>query len=70
LSNSQLIEQRLGLSKIERIEALSEPAIDRREKVAGLITLALIAPEPPMLIAERSSQNFACCWRATASARR
>ena len=28
-------EQRLGLFQIERIEALSEPAIDRGEKLAA-----------------------------------
>src|SRR5208282_6272725 len=43
LSAAQLIEQRLGLLQIERIEAFGEPAIDRSEKIAGLIPLALIA---------------------------
>ena len=32
--------------QIERVEALGEPAVDRSEKIAGLIPLALIAPEP------------------------
>ena len=40
----QLIEQRLGLLQIERVEAFGEPAIDRSEKLAGLIPLALVAP--------------------------
>ena len=39
-------EQRLGLFQIKRIEALGEPAVYRSEKIAGLIPLALIAPEP------------------------
>jgi hypothetical protein len=42
----QLIEQRLRFLQIERVEALGEPAVDRSEKIAGLILLALIAPEP------------------------
>jgi hypothetical protein len=33
------------LFQIERIEALGKPAVDRSEKLAGLISLALIAPE-------------------------
>ena len=45
-SGVQLIEQRLGLLQIERVEAFGEPAIDWGEKIAGLIPLALIAPEP------------------------
>jgi hypothetical protein len=42
----QLIEQGLGLLQVERVEAFSEPAVDRSEKLAGLLELALIAPEP------------------------
>ena len=43
---AQLVEQGLGLFQIERVEAFSEPAVDRSEQVASLIPLALIAPEP------------------------
>jgi hypothetical protein len=43
LSGVQLIEQRLGLFQIKRIEALSEPAIDRSEKIAGPVAFTLIA---------------------------
>ena len=32
----QLIEQRLSPLLIERIKAVGEPAVDRREKIAGL----------------------------------
>ena len=46
LSSCQLIEQHLRLLQIARVEPFSEPAVDRREKLAGLIVLALIAPEP------------------------
>jgi len=46
LSSSKLIKQRLSLLQIERVETFSEPAVDRGEKIACLIPLALIAPEP------------------------
>src|SRR5258707_12292506 len=42
----QVVEQGLSLSQIERVEAFGEPAVDRSEQIAGLITLALIAPKP------------------------
>ena len=42
----QLLQQRLRLFQIERVEAFGEPAVDRSEKIAGLIPLPLIAPEP------------------------
>jgi hypothetical protein len=45
LSGGHLIEQRLGLFQIERVEALGEPAIDRSEKIVGLVPLPLIAPQ-------------------------
>src|SRR5215472_3312061 len=41
----QLIEQRLRSLQVERIEALGEPAVDRCEKIVGLLSFALIAPE-------------------------
>ena len=40
-----MVEQRLCFLQIERVEALGEPAVDRGEKLASLIPLALIAPE-------------------------
>jgi hypothetical protein len=46
LSGVQLVEQGLGLFQIERVEAFGEPAIDRSEKIAGVIPLGLIAPQP------------------------
>src|SRR5271169_3683600 len=42
----QLLQQCLRLLQIKRVEALGEPAVDRSEQIAGLISLALIAPEP------------------------
>jgi hypothetical protein len=44
-SSCQLIEQRLRLFQIERVEPFDEPAVDRSEKFAGLLPLALIAPQ-------------------------
>ena len=46
LSSRQLVQQRFCVFQIARIKPFSEPAVDRSEQVAGLITLALIAPEP------------------------
>ena len=40
MSGVQLIEQRLRLFQIERLEAFGEPAIDRGEEIASRITLA------------------------------
>jgi hypothetical protein len=41
----QLVEQSLGLLQIERVEAFGEPAVDRSEQIAGLVSLPLIAPQ-------------------------
>jgi hypothetical protein len=46
MSSGQLVEQALGLFQIERVKAFGKPAIDRNEKLTGLIPLPLIAPEP------------------------
>jgi hypothetical protein len=40
-SDGQLVEQSLRLLQIERVEAFGEPAVDRSEKLASLIPLAL-----------------------------
>src|SRR4029077_21024970 len=45
-SGIQLIEQRLRFLQIERIEALGEPAVDRRDKITSLIPFALVTPQP------------------------
>jgi hypothetical protein len=39
----QLIEQRLGLFQIARVEAFGEPVVDRSKQFARLLRLALIA---------------------------
>ena len=41
----QLLEQRLGVDEVARVEAFGEPAVDRGEEVARFGALALIAPE-------------------------
>lgn len=43
---AQRVEQRLARLQIGRIEALPEPAIDRREEIPGVGAFALVAPEP------------------------
>jgi hypothetical protein len=44
-SRGQLLQQCLGLFQIERVEPFGEPAVDRSEKLASFILLALIALE-------------------------
>ena len=44
-SFGQLVQQRLRVSKVGGVEALGEPAVDRREKIRGLLVLALRLPE-------------------------
>jgi hypothetical protein len=41
----QLLQQRLRLFKIARVEAFSEPAVSRSELFARLLRLTLVAPE-------------------------
>ena len=41
----QLIEQRLSFLQIARVKPFRKPAVDRSEKLAGLLLLALIAPQ-------------------------
>jgi hypothetical protein len=45
-NSCQFVEQRLCLSQIGRGEAFGEPAVDRREQVAGFGAAALVAAEP------------------------
>jgi hypothetical protein len=69
-SGAQLVEQRLGLLQIQRIEPLREPAVDRSQQFASLLRLALVAPEACEACA-RASQGFVSCslayWRDTKS---
>jgi hypothetical protein len=45
-SSSQRVEQNFGLLQVERVEPFGEPAVDRREEIAGRVPLALVAPQP------------------------
>ena len=44
-SGVQVIEQRLRLFQVERVEALSQLAVDRSKQFARLLNLTLVAPE-------------------------
>ena len=44
-SRRQLVEQRLRLFQIERVEAFGEPAVNRSKEFARFPQLALVAPE-------------------------
>jgi len=39
-------EQRLGLLEVGRVKTLGEPAVDRRQELAGLGPFALSLPQP------------------------
>src|SRR5258708_37152039 len=43
-SGAQCVEQGFGVLQIERVEALGEPAVDRGEKIAGLVPLSVTVP--------------------------
>src|SRR5258708_25330941 len=43
----QLIQQRLRLLEVRRVEAFREPALDRSKEGAGFRSLSLVAPNPP-----------------------
>ena len=44
-SCGELLQQRLRLLQIARVEPFSEPAVDRSQQFASLLHLALVAPE-------------------------
>jgi hypothetical protein len=48
------LEQRLGFLKVGGVEALSEPAVDGGEQLAGFISLAMALPQPARLKAPPS----------------
>ena len=41
----QLIQERLRLFQIGRVETFGEPGVDRREQIAGFVALALVQPQ-------------------------
>jgi hypothetical protein len=67
-SGLQLIEQRLGLLQIERVETLGKPPIDRSEQFASLLWLTLIPQEPHHAHrrAQLKTPRFCCCAMAMA----
>ena len=40
----QLVEERLGLLQVQRVKALGEPAVDRRQQLVGFGPPSLLAP--------------------------
>src|SRR6516165_1019914 len=42
----QLVEQGLGLLQVQRVKALGEPAIDRRQQITGFVTSTLLLEQP------------------------
>src|SRR2546425_11892778 len=44
-ASCQLVQQDLGLLKVGGVKTLSEPAIDRRQQLIGLVALALLLPQ-------------------------
>ena len=54
---AKLLQQRLSLFQIERVEAFGEPAVDRSEKIVGLIPLEQVRCMPPMDAGYPSAQT-------------
>ena len=60
---SQLLQQRLRVFQVERVEAFRKPAIDWSQQFAGLLQFPLIAPEPSH--AHRGAQFSRFCLLLT-----
>ena len=43
-SSCEFFQQRLGFLEVSRVKPLGEPAIDRRQELAGSVALALLLP--------------------------
>src|SRR5215469_8190739 len=52
--SGQFVEQRLGFLQIGGVETLGEPAVDRRQEIAGFLMPAPFTPQPGE--ARRSAQ--------------
>ena len=46
LPSSQILQQRLRLLQIARVETLRKPPVNRSQQFARLLHLALISPQP------------------------
>ena len=44
--STERLKQRLCFLKVERLEAFGEPAVDRREKIAGFAAATLVSAQP------------------------
>src|SRR6516165_9900170 len=66
-ASCQLGEEFRSFSQVGGVEALGEPAADRREQLAGLGEAALITAQPARSVAARSSSDRAFWLCATAS---
>src|SRR5262249_5717591 len=63
----QLLQQRLRLLQIARIEALSEPPVNRSQQFARLLHLALVAPEVCHAHSREAARNASVATSACAS---
>jgi hypothetical protein len=50
-----LVEQRLRVLQVARVEAFGEPGVDRRQQIAGGVALALLVTGQPTFIARTSA---------------
>ena len=64
----QLVEERLGLAQIGRVNALSEPAVDRCEQLARFGPLALLLPQPAQAHRRPQLQQGSTAYRAQGTA--
>jgi hypothetical protein len=69
LSGVQLIEQRLRLLQIARVEPFGEPAVTGANSSRACCTLPWERQRRARLMAARNSNDLACWARATASVR-
>jgi hypothetical protein len=65
----QLIQQRLRVFQVRRIETLCEPLIDRTEQITGFGALALVAPEAGALETRGAERALSSPPRYTETAR-
>jgi hypothetical protein len=61
----QLVQQRLRVLQVRRIETFGEPVVDWIEQITRFRALALVAPESARLTDARSWNSFALCRSAT-----
>src|SRR3984893_6546736 len=62
-SSRQLIQQRLRLLEVRRVEPFGEPAVDRREEIAASVRLPWSRQRRARLVEARNSSALATCLR-------